>query len=82
MRDGLEPARNLLVRLAQQLDEVLDDILVPTVEERRRHTRVTRTSSTTNAVHVVVDVGGKIVVDDMRHVRDIEPTRSDSGSRP
>lgn len=70
----LQPRRNILVCLSQELDHVPDDVLVATVEERSRNTSVTRTTGTTDTVNVVIDVGGKIVVDDVHDVWDIETT--------
>ena len=63
--DGLEELRNLLVGLLEELDEITDNTTVTTVEESGGNTSVSCTSGTTDAVDVVVDVGGEIVVDDV-----------------
>lgn len=80
MSHRLQPRRDVLVRLPQELDQVTNDVLVTAVEERSGNTSVTRTTSTTNAVNVVIDVGGKVIVDDVHDVRDIETTSSDGSS--
>lgn len=80
MRDGLEPRRNLLVRLPQELDHVANDVLVATVEECSGDTSITSTTSTTDTVDVIVNVGGKIIVDDMHDIGDVETTSGHRGS--
>ena len=79
MNDGLEPTRDLLVCFTKKLDEVTDDVLVATVEEGGGTTGVTCTTSTTDAMNVVIDVGGKIIVDDMGNVGNIEATGGNGG---
>ncbi len=76
----LEEGWNLLVGLLEKLKEVTDDTTVATVEERSGDTSVTGTSSTTNAVNVVIDISWEIVVDDMGDVWNIKTTSSNSGS--
>lgn len=70
--DGLEEAWNFLVGLLEKVDQVADDTTVAAVEEGSRDTRVTSTSSTTDTVDVVVDVGWQVVVDDMLNVGNIK----------
>ena len=76
--NGVEPCRNVLVGLTEELDEVPDDVAVTTVEKRSRDTDVTSTTSTTDTVYIVVDVRREVVVDDMRDVGDIKTASSDS----
>lgn len=68
----LEEGWNLLVCLLQKLEEVADDTTVATVEKRSGDTGVTGTSSTTDTMDVVINVSWKIVVDDVRDVRDVQ----------
>jgi hypothetical protein len=75
--DGLEELRNFLVGLLEKVEKVTDNTTVTTVEESSGNTSVSCTSGTTDAMNVVVDVGGKIVVDDVSDVRDIKTTGSD-----
>jgi hypothetical protein len=49
----------------QELDQVTNDATVAAVEECSRETSVTSTAGTTDAVNIVVDVGRKVVVDDV-----------------
>jgi len=55
--NALEEAGHFLVGLFQQIEEVPNNTTVATVEERGRNTSVSGTTSTTNAMNVVVDVG-------------------------
>ena len=77
--DGVQPARDLLVSLTKELDEVAHDVAVTTVEERGSHTDVAGTARTADTVNVIVNVGGQIVVDDVGDVGDVEST-SGNGS--
>jgi hypothetical protein len=63
--DVLEEAGDILVSLLQELDEVANDTTVATVEEGSRETSVTSTASATNTVDIVINIGGKVVVDDV-----------------
>jgi hypothetical protein len=69
--DGLEELRNFLVGFLEQLDEVANNSTIATVEESGGDTSVSGTTGTTDAVDVVVNVGRKIVVDDVGNVRNI-----------
>jgi hypothetical protein len=66
--DRLEELRNLLVGLLEEIDEVADNTAVTTVEESSGNTSVSCTSGTTDAVNVIVDVGGQVVVDHVGHI--------------
>ena len=79
MNDGLEPSRGLLVCLTKKLDEVANDVLVAAVEEGGGNTSVTSATSTADTVNIVVDVGGKVVINDMGNIGDIETASSHSG---
>ncbi|KFY63063.1 hypothetical protein V496_04225 [Pseudogymnoascus sp. VKM F-4515 (FW-2607)] len=68
----LEESGDLLVGLLEELKEVTDNTTVATVEEGSGDTGVTGTSSTTDTVDVVVNVGWKIVVDNVRDIRNIQ----------
>jgi hypothetical protein len=76
--DALEEGRNLLVGLLEQVDELTHDTTVAAVEESGGDTSVSGTTSTTDTVNVVVNVGGEVVVDNVLDVGDIETTGSDS----
>ena len=52
----------------KKFDQVTNDVFVVTVEECGGNARVT---GTTNTMNVVIDVGGKVIVDDMGNVGDI-----------
>ena len=73
----LEPGGKLLVAFNQQLDQILDEIAVLVVEEGRGKPEVAHTPSTTDSVHVLLHVPGKVVVDDVLHVGDVKTTGSD-----
>ena len=79
MSNGLKPTGNLLVGLTQKLDEITDDILVAAVEEGGGDTSVTCTTGTTDTMNIIIDVGGKVIVDDMGDIGDVEATSSNSG---
>lgn len=76
----LEEGRNLLVGLLEKVNQVANDTTVATVEEGSGDTSVTGTSSTTDTVDVVVNVGGEIVIDDVGDVWNIETTSGNSSS--
>lgn len=69
-----------MFRLSEEFDQVSNDVLVSSVEESGSGTSVTGTTSSTDSVNVVVNVGRKIVVDNVRNVGDIETSSGDSGS--
>ena len=79
MNNSLQPSRNLLIRLTKELDEVTNDVLVATVEEGSGNTSVTSTTSTTDTMNIVINIGGKVIIDDMGNVGDIKSTSSDGG---
>jgi hypothetical protein len=78
--NGLEKGRNLLVGLLEKIHELPNDTAVATVEESGRNTSVSGTTGTTNTVNVVVDIRGKIVVDDVGDVGNIKTTSSNGSS--
>ena len=79
MSDGLEPIGDLFVCFTKKRYKATNDVFIVTVEECGGDTRATGTTSTTNAMNVVIDVGGKVVVDDMGDVGDIETTSNNGG---
>ncbi|GIX64757.1 mediator of RNA polymerase II transcription subunit 6 [Babesia caballi] len=68
----LEPLRNLLVGLLEQREQVPQNAAVLLVDQRSGDAHVARTPGTTDAVHVVVNVGGQVVVDHVCDVVDVE----------
>lgn len=64
--------------LLQEINQVADNTPVTTVEESSGDTSVTGTTSTTDTVNIVIDVGGQVVVDDVGNIGDIETTSSNS----
>lgn len=69
-----------MVGLRQDLYEVGHDVGVFLVDETGGKSSVTRSSGTADSVHVVVDVLGEIVVDNVGDVRDIQATSCHVGS--
>jgi hypothetical protein len=57
-----------LVGFFEQLDQVPNDPTVAAIEEGSRETGVASTTSTTDAVNVVINVGRKVIVDDVSDV--------------
>lgn len=78
--NGLKEGRNLLVSLLEEFKKLADDTTVATVEESSGNTSVSSTTGTTDTVDVVINVGRKIVVDDVGDVGNIQATSSDSSS--
>lgn len=76
--NGLEEGRDLLIGLLQQIKQLPHDAAVAAVEERGRETSVSGTAGTTDTVDVVINVGGKVVVDHVCDVGDIETTSGNS----
>lgn len=77
-RFSLQPVGNLLLRLTQKLHHRLSKVPVPRgIEERGGQSSVPRTTRSAYPMYVVVDVVGEIVVDDVRHVVDVEPSGCD-----
>ena len=60
--------------LFEKFKEITDDATIATIEEGGRQTGVSSTAGTTNTMNVVVDVGWKVVVDDMGDVWNVKPT--------
>jgi hypothetical protein len=77
--NGLQEAGNLLVGLLEKVNQLADNTTVATVEESSGVTSVSGTTSTTDTVNVVVNVGGQIVVDNVCDVGNIETTSGNSG---
>jgi hypothetical protein len=75
----LKPRRDLLVGFPQQLHKIANDVLVAAVEEGSGDTSVAGTTGTTDAMDVIVDVTGEIIVDDVGDVGDVQTTGGDSG---
>lgn len=78
--DRLQEGRDLLVGLLQELNKVSDHAAVATVEERSGNTSVSSTTRATDAVDVVINVGGEVVVDDVGDIGNIQTTGSNSSS--
>jgi hypothetical protein len=70
--DALEEGGDFLVGLLEQLEEITDDTAVATVEEGGCDTGVSGTTSTTDTMNVIVNVGGQIVVDDVSDIINIQ----------
>ena len=67
--NGLEESRDFLVGLLQQVKEIAYDSAVAAVEESSGNTSVSSTSSTTDTVNVIVNIGGQVIVDDVGDCR-------------
>jgi hypothetical protein len=63
-----------LISLLQEVNQITNDTSVAAVEESSGDTSVTGTSSTTDSVNVVINVGWEIVIDDMGDIWYIEST--------
>ena len=77
--NALKERGNFLVSLLEEVNHVANNTTVSTVEESSGNTGVTSTTSTTDTVNVVINVGGKIVVDNVGDIRNIQTTSSNSG---
>lgn len=66
--------------LLKKLKKISNNAAIATVEERSRHASVASTSSTTNAVHVVINISWEIIVDNMGDIGDIQTSSSDRSS--
>ena len=78
--EALEPAGALDVVLGEDVDEVLDGLLVrAVVEERGCEAVVSGAAGTSDAMDVVINVTGEVVVDHMDNVGDVEATRRHVG---
>ena len=63
-----------MVSLLQEVNQITNDASVAAVEESGGDTSVTSTSSTTDSMNVVINVGWEIIVDDMGDIRDVKST--------
>ncbi len=63
-----------LVGFDNEFDQVLGQIPVFLVEERRSQAEVAHSAGSADTVHVLVDVRRKVEVDDMLHVRNVKTT--------
>lgn len=73
----LEPLGDLLLRFNEKLEEISDDVGVLVVEEGSGKTNVSYSTSSTDSVDVLVNVRGKIEVDDVSDVGDIKTSSGD-----
>eukprot|EP00050_Salpingoeca_kvevrii_P012969 m.26036 g.26036 ORF g.26036 m.26036 type:complete len:636 (-) comp4524_c0_seq1:67-1974(-) len=73
---ALEKRRNLLLRFAHEVDEAAGDVHVLLVKERRGDAEVADATGTADAVDVLLDIAGKVVVDDMLDVGNVETAGS------
>jgi hypothetical protein len=64
-RNVLQKAGKFLVSLFEQFDQVSNNASIATVEEGGGETSVTGTTSTTDTMDIVVNVGWEIVVDNV-----------------
>ena len=58
--------------LFQELNHVSDDPAIASIEECRRFTGIASTTRAANAVDIVIDVGRKIIVDNVLYVGYVE----------
>lgn len=58
----------------EELDHVSDDTAVATIEESCRFPSITSTAGTSNTMNIVVDIGWKIVVDNVSDIGNIQAT--------
>jgi len=70
----LKEAGHFLVGFLQEINKLSDDTTIAAVEKGSRNTRISSTAGTTNAVDIVVNVRGEVVVDDVRDIGDIKAT--------
>jgi hypothetical protein len=75
-RDVLEEARYFLVCFTKQLQQILHNTTIATIEERCRQASVSGTTCAANTMDVVIDVRRQVVVDDVRDVWNIEAASS------
>ena len=61
-----------MIGLFQKIDEIADNTSVSTVEKSRRDTSISSTTCTTDSMNVIIDVSGKIVIDDMCDIGNIK----------
>eukprot|EP00968_Pinguiococcus_pyrenoidosus_P023092 scaffold3541_cov252-Pinguiococcus_pyrenoidosus.AAC.6 len=73
----MQPVRQLLVILLEQLLQRARDVVVSLVEEAQRPPDVSDAARSADAVDVVVEVRGEVVVDDQGHARDVQATGCD-----
>ena len=72
----MHPGRHLLLSLLQQRTQLTYDVLVLVVEEAGGLSQVPDTTSTTDPMHILLNVRGKVKVDDVLNVRDVETSGS------
>lgn len=77
MRVVLQPAWHLLIRLLHQLNERAGDAGVFVAEKGGGEASLAGAARAPDTVHVVVDVGGQVVVDDVADVRNVETASGD-----
>ena len=77
--DGVEPARNLLVCFTKKLEKVTDNVAVAPVEEGSRETDITRTTRTTDTMHVRLNRVRHLVVDNEADVLNVDTTSGEIG---
>ena len=68
---GLQSRRNILLGFAEHVDEITGTASIAASEECVRSASSGSTGSTTDAVHVILNVVGEVVVDDKANVLDI-----------
>ncbi len=70
-----EPRRQLLIVLFHQIEQITKDSWLALINECNSSSFVSCTTCTTNAMNIIVDVIGKIEVDDATNIRNIETAR-------
>ena len=74
-RHRLQPAGQVLVRLTNQLDQILHEVAVLVVEEGGGQAKVTHPPSSADSVHILLNVTGHVKVDHVFHVGDVKTSR-------
>ena len=72
--EGLQPLGQLLVRLYDELHQVLCEVAVLVVEEGGGQAEVAHPAGTADPVNVLLNVRRHVEVDHVLHVGDVQPT--------
>merc|ERR1719474_1209621 len=72
---GLQPARQLLVALHDQLHQVLGEVPVLLVEEGSGQTKIAHSTSSPDSVDVLLNISRHVEVDHVLHVGNVETPR-------
>ena len=76
---AFEPRRHFLMGFFDQIQQLAQQASALFIQEGRGHTRIAAPSGTANAMDIVIDAVGHVIVDDVGDIGNVQPTRRHIG---